>query len=144
MFFQGQETHDFQKPGTCEDSDSRMRKIRGSWFGEEVESRTCGSPESRAGNGANFGRWLIRESARDVTRGDMHESLKKRKPKSGICRGPGSGVTREDVHELTEKQSQSCCPKKSGFWVWTSDRFVNMLDEKYILVCIHTRNIPWA
>jgi hypothetical protein len=66
--FQGQETHDFQKPGTCEASDSRMRKIRGSWFGEEVESRTCGSPESRAGNGANFGRWLIRESVGDSVR----------------------------------------------------------------------------
>jgi hypothetical protein len=34
---------------------------------------------------------------------------------SGICRGPGSGVTREDIHEPTEKQSQSCSPKKSGF-----------------------------
>jgi hypothetical protein len=63
--FQGQETHDFQKPGTYEASDSRMRKTRGSWFGEEVESRTCGSPESRAGNGANFERWLIRESVGD-------------------------------------------------------------------------------
>jgi hypothetical protein len=50
-----------------------------------------------------------------VMRGDMHESSKKRKPKSGICRGPGSGVTCEDIHEPTEKQSQSCCPKKSGF-----------------------------
>jgi hypothetical protein len=34
---------------------------------------------------------------------------------SGICRRPSSGVTREDIHEPTEKQSQSCCPKKSGF-----------------------------
>jgi hypothetical protein len=42
--FQGQETHDFRKRGTCEASDSRMRKIRGSWFGGEVESGTCGSP----------------------------------------------------------------------------------------------------
>jgi hypothetical protein len=37
------------------------------------------------------------------------------KADSGICRGPGSGVTREDIHEPMEKQSQSCCPKKSGF-----------------------------
>jgi hypothetical protein len=66
------------------------------------------------------------------------------KADSGICRRPGSGVTREDIHEPTEKQSQSCCPKKSGFWVWTSGRFVNVLDKKDILVCIHTRNIPWA
>jgi hypothetical protein len=36
---------------------------------------------------------------------------------SGTCRGPSSGVTREDIHELAEKQSQSCCPKKSGFRV---------------------------
>jgi hypothetical protein len=66
------------------------------------------------------------------------------KADSGICRGPGSGVTREDIHEPTEKQSPSCCPKKSGFWVWTSGRFVNVLGEKDILVCVHTRNIPWA
>jgi hypothetical protein len=63
---------------------------------------------------------------------------------SGICRGPGSGVTRGDIHEPTEKQSQCCCSKKSGFWVWTSGRFVNMLDKKDILVCVHTGNIPWA
>jgi hypothetical protein len=66
------------------------------------------------------------------------------KADSGICRGPGSGVTREDIHEPTEKQSQSCCPKKSEFWVWTNGRFVNVLGEKDILVCVHTRNIPWA
>jgi hypothetical protein len=66
--FQGQETHDFRKPGTCETSDSRMREIRGSWFGEEVESRTCRSPEPRAGDGANFGRWPIRESVGDPVR----------------------------------------------------------------------------
>jgi hypothetical protein len=28
--------------------------------------------------------------------------------------------------------------------VWTSGRFVNMLDEKDILVCVHTKNILWA
>jgi hypothetical protein len=66
------------------------------------------------------------------------------KADSGICQGPASGVTREDIHEPTAKQSQSCCPKKSGFWVWTSGRFVNVLDEKDTLVCVHTRNIPWA
>jgi hypothetical protein len=36
---------------------------------------------------------------------------------SGVCRGPSSGVTHDDIHELAEKQSQSCCPKKSGFRV---------------------------
>jgi hypothetical protein len=63
---------------------------------------------------------------------------------SGICRRPSSAVSREDIHEPGEKQSQSCCPKKSGFRVWTSDRFVNMLDEKDNLVCVHTRNILWG
>jgi hypothetical protein len=58
---------------------------------------------------------ICRGPSSGVTRGDMHESSKKRKTKSGICRGPGSGVTREDIHEPTEKQSQSCCPTKSGF-----------------------------
>jgi hypothetical protein len=66
------------------------------------------------------------------------------KVNSGICRRPSSGVAHEDIHEPAKKQSQSCCPKKSGFRVWTSGRFVNMLDEKDIFVCVHTRNIPWA
>jgi hypothetical protein len=57
---------------------------------------------------------------------------------------PSSGVTREDIHGPTEKQSQSCCLKKSGLRVWTSGRFVNMLGEKDILVCVHTGNILWA
>jgi hypothetical protein len=150
-----------------------MCEVRGSWFGEDVESRTCRSPKPRAGDGANFGGRLIRESVGDPVResraktcmnrwgsegrfGNLSETQfgsharrhartdEEAKADSGICRGPSSGVTREDIHELTEKQSQSCCPKKSGFWVWTSGRFVNMLDEKDILVCVHTRNILWA
>jgi hypothetical protein len=48
-----------------------------------VKSRTCRSPEPRAGDGANF------EEA---------------KADSGICRGPSSGVTREDIHEPTKKR----------------------------------------
>jgi hypothetical protein len=48
-----------------------------------VESRTCRSPEPRAGDGANF------EEA---------------KADSGICRGLSSGVTREDIHEPTKKR----------------------------------------
>jgi hypothetical protein len=66
--FQGQETHDFRKPGTCEASDSRIREVPGSWFGEEVGSRTCRSPEPRAGDGANFGGRPIRESVGDSVR----------------------------------------------------------------------------
>jgi hypothetical protein len=41
----------------------------------------------------------------------------------------------------SEKQSQSCRPKKSGFRVWTSGRLVNVWDEKDIHVCVHIRNI---
>jgi hypothetical protein len=75
--------------------------------------------------GISSGRWrelrkmadsgICRGPSSGVTRGDMNESSKKRKPKAEIYRGPGSRVTREDIHEPTEKQSQSCCPKKSGF-----------------------------
>jgi hypothetical protein len=74
-----------------------------------------------------------------VRRVDMREPAN-----SGNCWRPSSGVSCEDIHETGEKQSQSCCPKKSGFRVWTSDRFVNMLDEKDIPVCVHTRNILWG
>jgi hypothetical protein len=69
--FQGQGTHDFRKPGTCEASNSRMCEVRESWFGEVMGSRTCGSPESRAGDGANVGRWPIWESVKDPVR-ELH------------------------------------------------------------------------
>jgi hypothetical protein len=114
---------------------------------EEIGSRTCGSPEPRAGDGANFGGRPIRESVEGSVRESRARTCANRrrsKADSGICWGPSSGVTREDIHEPAEKQSQSCCPKKSGFRVWTSGRFVNMLGEKDILVCVHTENILWA
>jgi hypothetical protein len=60
---------------------------------------------------------------------------------SGICRESSSEVMHREIHEPMKKQSQSCRPKKSGFWVWTGGKLVNMLDEKDILVCVHTRNI---
>jgi hypothetical protein len=89
---------------------------------------------------------------------------------SGICWRPCSGVRhvdmrkpaekqgpiQESVEDLVreflartftnpgEKQSQSCSPKKSGFRVWTSGRFVNMLGGKDDLVCVHTGNILWG
>jgi hypothetical protein len=44
----------------------------------------------------------------------------------------------------SEKQSQSCCPKKSGFSVWTNGRLVNVWDVKDVHVCVHIRNILWA
>jgi hypothetical protein len=62
-----------------------------------------------------------------------------------------SGISNRQSHELrksrtensrtSEKQSQSCRPKKSGFRVWTSGRLVNVWGEKDILVCVHIRNI---
>jgi hypothetical protein len=66
--FQGQKTHDFRNPKTCEASNSRMCEVRESWFGEEIGSRTCESPEPRAGDGANFGGRPIRESVEDQVR----------------------------------------------------------------------------
>jgi hypothetical protein len=59
--FQGQGIHDLRKSGTCEASNSRMCEVWESGFGEEMGSRTCGSPEFRAVDGPNF-RWPIRES----------------------------------------------------------------------------------
>jgi hypothetical protein len=41
---------------------SQTCEFRGSWFGEDAESRTCGSPEPRVGGGANLEGLLIRES----------------------------------------------------------------------------------
>jgi hypothetical protein len=93
--FQGQETHDFWKPGTCEASDSRMREIRASWFGEEIESRTCGSPESRAGDGANFGRWPIRESVGDPVRESRAETCTNLRRIESQSRASVEGLVRE-------------------------------------------------
>jgi hypothetical protein len=68
----------------------------------------------------------------------------RRTTNSGICRESSSEIMRGEIHEPAKKQSQSCRPKTSGFWVWTGGRLVNMLDEKDILVCVHIRNILWA
>jgi hypothetical protein len=57
----------------------------------------------------------------------------RRTANSGICRESSSEVIRGEIHESAKKQSQSCRPKKSGFWVWTGGRLVNMLDEKTFL-----------
>jgi hypothetical protein len=124
-----------------------MCEVRESWFGEVMGSRTCGSPESRAGDGANVGRQPIRESVEDPVRESRVKTCTNRwrsEGQFGNLLKTQFGVTLEDIHEPAEKQSQSCCPKKSGFGVWTSGRFVNMLDEKNILVCVNTRNILWA
>jgi hypothetical protein len=58
---------------------------------------------------------ICRGPSSGVTREDIHELPKKQRLIRESVRGPSSGVTREDIHEPTKKQSQSCCPKKSGF-----------------------------
>jgi hypothetical protein len=145
--FQEQGIRDSRKPGTCEVSNSRMCWVRESWFGEEVESRTCGSPGSqlsiaRTSENCRFEN-LLKTLFGNQARGHARTSWEAR-ANSGICWRPSSGASCEDIHEPGEKQSQSCSPKKSGFRVWTSGRFVNMLDKKDNLVCVHTRNILWG
>jgi hypothetical protein len=77
------------------------------WNLELAMARTSG--DSRFGNvsGTQFGSHARRHA----------RTFEEAKADSGIYRGLSSGVTREDIHELTQKQSQSCCPKKSGFRV---------------------------
>jgi hypothetical protein len=117
--FQGQETHDFQKPGTCEASDSRMREIRGSWFGEEVESRICGSPEPRAGDGANFGRWPIRESVGDPVRESRAKTCMNLRRSESRSRESVEGLVREShVKTFTNRwrsKVKVVVPKSLGF-----------------------------
>jgi hypothetical protein len=67
---------------------------------------------SEDGRFGNLSRTQFGSHARRQARTDEEA-----KADSGICRRPSSGVTREDIREPAEKQSQSCCPKKSGFRV---------------------------
>jgi hypothetical protein len=145
--FQEQGIRDSQKSGTCEVSNSQVCRVRESWFGEEVESRTCGSPESqlsmaRTSENGRFGN-LLKTLFGSQARGRARTSWEAR-VNSGICWRPSSGVSCEDIHEQVKKQSQSCSPKKSGFRVSTSGRIVNMLGEKDDPVCVHTGNILWG
>jgi hypothetical protein len=145
--FQEQGIRDSRKSGTCEVSNSQVCRVRESWFGEEVESRTCGSPESqlsmaRTSENGRFGN-LLKTLFGSQARGRARTSWEAR-VNSGICWRPSSGVSCEDIHEQVKKQSQSCSPKKSGFRVWTSGRIVNMLGEKDNPVCVHTGNILWG
>jgi hypothetical protein len=76
--FQGQGIHDFRKPGTREALNSRMCEARESGFGEEMGSRTCGSPEPRAVDGANFRGRPIREFVEDPVRESRAETCTNR------------------------------------------------------------------
>jgi hypothetical protein len=69
-----------------------MCEVRGSRFGEDVESRTCRSPKPRAGDGANFGGRLIRESVEDLVRESRVKAFKNRrrsKVKVVVPKSPG-------------------------------------------------------
>jgi hypothetical protein len=139
--FQEQEIRDSRKSGTCGVSNSRMCRVRESWFDEEAEPRTCGSPESqllmvRTSGNCRFGN-LMKTLFGTQTRGHAR-TCREARATSGICWRPSSGILGEDIRESREKQSQSCSPKKSGFRVWTSGRFVNMLGGKrHSCVCSH-------
>jgi hypothetical protein len=112
------------------------------WSREHAEARNLELAVARTSKGGWFGNLSGTQFGSHAWRHSRTDE--EVKADSGIYCGPSSGVTYEDIHEPSKKQSQSCCPKKSGFWVWTSGRLVNVLDEKDILVCVHIRNILWA
>jgi hypothetical protein len=147
MFFRGREFTIF---GSLEPVKPRIREcakfgnlgLVKKWGHEHAEARSLELSMARTSEDGRFGnlsRAKFGSHAREHAR-----TSGEAKTNSGNCWRPSSGVSREDIHEPRKKQSQSCCPKKSGFRVWTSGRFVNMLDEKDILVCVHTRNILLA
>jgi hypothetical protein len=147
MFFRGREFTIF---GSLEPVKPRIRECAKfgnldsvkKWGYKHAEARSLELSMARTSEDGRFGN-LSRAKFGSHVRGHAR-TCGEAKDNSGICRRPSSGVSREEIHESGEKQSQSCCPKKSGFRVWTSGRFVNMLDEKDILVCVQTRNILWA
>jgi hypothetical protein len=76
------------------------------WGHEHAEARNLGlamARTSEVGRFGNLSRTQFGSRARRHARTDEEA-----KADSGICRGPSSGVTREDIHEPAEKQSQSC------------------------------------
>jgi hypothetical protein len=96
-----------------------MRKILGSWFGKEVESRTCGSPELRAGDGANFGRWLVRELVGDPVRESRAKTFtNQRRSESRSRESVGDRVRELHVKTFTNQQRSKVkvvVPKSPGF-----------------------------
>jgi hypothetical protein len=84
------------------------------WGREHAEARNLELAMARTSEDSRFGNLSWAQFGSHARR---HARTSEEKADSGICRGPDSGVTPEDIHEPTEKQSQSCCPKKSGFRV---------------------------
>jgi hypothetical protein len=90
--FQGQETHDFRKPATCEAPNSRMCEVRESSFGGVIGSQTCEGPEPQAGCGANFRGRPVRESVEDPVRESRAKTFTNRrrsKVKVVVPKSPG-------------------------------------------------------
>jgi hypothetical protein len=85
------------------------------WGHEHAEARNLELAMARTSEDSRFGD-LSRAQFGSHARGHARTGGEA-KANSGICRRPISGVSCEDIHEPGEKQSQSCCPKKSGFRV---------------------------
>jgi hypothetical protein len=86
---------------------------------EEVDSRTCGSPEFRAGNGANFGRWPIRESIGDPVRKSRAETCTNLRRSERRSREFVEGLVRGSHVKTFMNQRRSkvkvVVPKSPGF-----------------------------
>jgi hypothetical protein len=86
---------------------------------EEVDSRTCGSPESRAGNGANFRRWPIRESIGDPIRESCAETCTNLRRSESRSREFVEGLVRGSHVKTFTNQRRSkvkvVVPKSPGF-----------------------------
>jgi glucose-6-phosphate dehydrogenase assembly protein OpcA len=85
------------------------------WGHEHAEARCLELSVPRTSEDGQFGN-LSRAEFGGCMRGHARTDGEM-KVSSGIYSRPNSGVSREDIHEPGEKQSQSCCPKKSGFRV---------------------------
>jgi hypothetical protein len=147
MFFRSREFTIFR---SLEPVKPRIRECAGfenldsarKWSHEHAEARNLELSMARTSKNGRFGN-LLRAEFGSQARGHPRTSGEA-KANSGICWRPSSRVSREDIHEpgnLLKLICWSCCPKKSRFRVWTSGRFVNMLDEKDNPVCVHTGNI---
>jgi hypothetical protein len=83
------------------------------WSHEHAEDRNLELAMARTSEDGRFGNLSGTEFG---THARIHARIfEEVEAEVGNLSRPGSGVTRDDIHEPTEKQSQSCCPKKSGF-----------------------------
>jgi hypothetical protein len=73
------------------------------WGHEHAEARNLELAVTRTSEDSRFGN-LSRTQFESHTRRHLR-TVEEAKANSGICRGPSSGVVREDIHEPAEKQS---------------------------------------